>query len=82
MKSKPISFSTFGSELGRVIVHVFDTPESIGSQADETLHKLLNQQWNNENIALLQQIVSEVGGGWPRAKLREILGELKNKAQE
>jgi len=74
---KPVSFSTFGADVGRVMLHVFDTPESIGSRADDVLDTLLNYQWTNENIAVLEHVVRVVGGGWPRAKLREILEELR-----
>ncbi len=59
------------------MLHVFDTPESIGSRADDVLDTLLNYQWTNENIAVLEHVVRVVGGGWPRAKLREILEELR-----
>ncbi|QDV21269.1 chromosome segregation protein [Gimesia panareensis] len=74
---KPVSFSTFGADVGRVMLHVFDTPESIGSRANEILDRLLNYTWTSENIDLLEHVVSVVGGGWPRAKLREILEVMR-----
>lgn len=75
--NQPVSFATFGAETGRVMLHVFETPESIGSRANEVLDILLNYPWSKKNIALLEHAVFVIGGGWPRAKLREILGELR-----
>ena len=74
---KPVSFATFGADTGRVMLHVFDTPESIGSRADDVLDKLLNYSWSPENIEILEHVVRVIGGGWPRAKLREILEGLR-----
>ncbi|MCC9606227.1 AAA family ATPase [Blastopirellula sp. JC732] len=73
---KPVSFASFGAEPGRVMLNVFNMPEAIGSRAEEVLRILLEEtNWQGRR-SLLEHVVAEVGGGWPRARLREILEEL------
>lgn len=73
---KPVSFATFGSEPGRIMLNVFDMPEAIGSRSEQVLRALLEEtNWQGKRT-LLEHIVAEIGGGWPRARLREILEKL------
>lgn len=73
---KSVSFATFGAEPGRIMLNVFDMPEAIGSRAEEVLRILLEEtDWQGRR-SLLEHVVAEIGGGWPRARLREILEEL------
>lgn len=64
-----MSFATFGADIGRVMLHVFDMPESIGSRADDVLETLLHYAWKPEEVGLLEQVVSVIGGGWPSEKV-------------
>lgn len=75
---KRVSFPTFGTEPGRVMLHVFDMVASIGSRAEQALREKLATEWNGNNIDELERIVANIGGGWPRAKLQQILDELTN----
>lgn len=63
----------FGASLDRIAVHLLDEPESIGEFSDDTMESWLN----NENLTKeeLNWILLNIGGGWPRAKLRDILNE-------
>lgn len=73
---KPVAFATFGAEPGRIMLNVFDMPEAIGSRAEEVLRILLEEtEWQGRR-QLLEHVVGEIGGGWPRARLREILEGL------
>lgn len=73
---KPVSFATFGAEPGRIMLNVFDLPEAIGSRAEEVLRVLLEEtDWKGRR-PFLEHVLTEIGGGWPRARLREILEEL------
>ncbi len=73
-QSHPVAFPTFGTEPGRIMVNVFDAPDSIGSRALEMLHEFLKNP--PEDKQTLEKLVAAIGGGWPRAKLREILEKL------
>jgi hypothetical protein len=75
-QSRPVAFPTFGAEPGRIMVNVFDAPDSIGSRALEKLHEMLRQEWPPGRKEELERLVGAIGGGWPRAKLRDILEEL------
>ncbi len=75
---KPVSFPTFGAEPGRVMLHVFDMAASIGTRAEQALRERLAQDWTGENRDELGKLVSKIGGGWPRARLQQILDELTN----
>jgi hypothetical protein len=69
-----VSFPTFGSEIGRICLHVFGSDESIGRLADKTLDKMLEKtDWTTDS---LKNAISNIGGGWPRAELREKLNKL------
>ena len=67
------AFPTFGTDPGRILLHVFGSPDVIGSRAMEFLRDKLRKEWTLENRALLENLVNEIGSGWPRAKLTEIL---------
>ena len=75
---KPVSVPTFGAEPGRVMLHVFDMTASIGTRAEQALRKQLAKDWTDKNRAELEKLVDTIGGGWPRAKLQQILDELTN----
>ena len=67
------AFPTFGADPGRILLHVFGSPDVIGSRAMEFLRDKLRKEWTSENRALLEYLVDEIGSGWPSAKLTEIL---------
>jgi hypothetical protein len=78
-----VAFPTFGADPGRILLHVFGSPDTIGSRAAEFLREKLKQEWRSadpvkaeELRAELERLVSEIGSGWPRAKLAEILSKL------
>ncbi|MCE5280358.1 MAG: AAA family ATPase [Planctomycetaceae bacterium] len=73
---KPVSFPTFGAEPGRVMLHVFETAECIGSRADEVLRQKLAEDWTADTRDALERLVAKIGGGWPRARLQKLLDEL------
>lgn len=70
------AFPTFGADPGRILLHVFGSPDVIGSRAAEFLREKLKQEWTQAKREELERLVEEIGSGWPRAKLAEILGQL------
>ena len=68
--------STFGANPGRILLHVFGSTDVIGRRAAEFLREKLKQEWTKQNREELQRLVDEIGAGWPRAKLSEILSKL------
>ncbi len=70
------AFPTFGADPGRILLHVFGSPDVIGSRAAEFLREKLRKEWTPENREELERLVNEIGSGWPRAKLSEILLKL------
>jgi predicted ATPase len=70
------AFPTFGADPGRILMHVFGSPEVIGRRAAEFLREKLKQEWTASNREELARLVDEIGSGWPRAKLAEILLRL------
>lgn len=70
------AFPTFGADPGRILMHVFGSPEVIGRRAAEYLREKLKQEWTASNRDELARLVDEIGAGWPRAKLAEILAKL------
>lgn len=70
------AFPTFGADPGRILLHVFGSPDVIGSRAAEFLREKLRKEWTSEERAVLERLVNEIGSGWPRAKLTDILGKL------
>jgi hypothetical protein len=70
------AFPTFGADPGRILLHVFGATDVIGRRAAEFLREKLKQEWTEDNREELQRLVDEIGAGWPRAKLSEILSKL------
>ncbi|HYN79058.1 MAG TPA: AAA family ATPase [Lamprocystis sp. (in: g-proteobacteria)] len=70
------AFPTFGADPGRILMHVFGSPEIIGRRAAEFLREKLKQEWTADNRDELARLVEEIGAGWPRAKPTEILLRL------
>jgi predicted ATPase len=70
------AFPTFGADPGRILLHVFGSPDVIGSRAVEFLREKLRREWTVADRAELERLVEEIGSGWPRAKLAEILSRL------
>lgn len=73
--------ATFGASPERIALHAFRVPESIGSLSDRQMHEWLGKDWNQGNIGELRDICHGIGGGWPRAKLQEILNKLEDEAK-
>ena len=71
-----VAFPTFGADPGRILLHVFGSTDTIGSRAAEFLREKLKKEWKQEDRAELERLVNEIGSGWPRAKLAEILAKL------
>jgi energy-coupling factor transporter ATP-binding protein EcfA2 len=71
---KPITHPTFGADPGRILLHVFGAPDIIGARAAEFLRgKLTQVNWSEEDRNKLSTLIDEIGSGWPRAKLIDIL---------
>jgi hypothetical protein len=75
-KVEEVAFPTFGADPGRIMLHVFGSPDTIGSRAAEFLREKLKKEWRREDREELERLVNEIGSGWPRAKLAEILSKL------
>jgi predicted ATPase len=82
-RSKPVAHPTFGADPGRLLLHVFGAPDVIGARAAEFLReKLRKVEWSAEEREKLRELVDEIGSGWPRAKLVELLDELDGNQRE
>jgi predicted ATPase len=75
-KAEDVAFPTFGADPGRILLHVFGSKDTIGSRAAEFLREKLRKHWTTDNRDELEKLVNEIGSGWPRAKLAEILSKL------
>lgn len=76
---KPVVYPTFGADPGRILLHVFGAPDVIGARAAEFLRSKLDPaKWPVEDREKLRELIDEIGSGWPRAKLMEILEQLEN----
>jgi hypothetical protein len=74
-----VIFPTFGADPGRILLHVFGAPDMIGARAAEFLRSKLDpSKWPPEDREKLRLLIDEIGSGWPRAKLMEILERLDN----
>jgi hypothetical protein len=81
--AKPVVYPTFGADPGRILLHVFGAPDVIGARAAEFLRSKLDpQKWPEEDREKLRELIDEIGSGWPRAKLMEILDQLDNPEQQ
>lgn len=68
---------TLGSDCGRIVWNIFDTP-IIGSHARNYLNNNVNSnKWSVENIEELCELINNIGSGWQRAKLMDILDKLE-----
>lgn len=77
--AQPVKYPTFGADPGRILLHVFGAPDVIGARAAEFLRSKLDPaKWPEEDREKLRALIDEIGSGWPRAKLMEILDQLKN----
>lgn len=75
----PVAHPTFGADPGRLLLHVFGAPDVIGARAAEFLRSKLDPaKWPPEDREKLRSLIDEIGSGWPRAKLMEILDKLEN----
>jgi len=77
--AQPVAYPTFGADPGRILLHVFGAPDVIGARAAEFLRSKLDPaKWPLEDREKLRLLIDEIGSGWPRAKLMEILERLDN----
>ena len=76
IEAEAAAFPTFGADPGRILLHVFGSPDVIGSRAAEFLREKLRREWTSADRAELERLINEIGSGWPRAKLAEILSKL------
>lgn len=78
-RSLPVVHPTFGADPGRLLLHVFGAPDIIGARAAEFLREKLDpRKWPPEDRDKLKALIDEIGSGWPRAKLMDILDQLEN----
>lgn len=71
------TLATFGASPERIAAHVFQLDASVGALAGSKMAEWLCTDWTVDRIGELEEITAGVGGGWARAKLREMLEELK-----
>jgi hypothetical protein len=71
-----VAFPTFGSDPSRIMIHVFGADDTIGARAAEFLKELLARDWTQANRAELDRLINEIGSGWPRARLVQLLNDL------
>lgn len=77
--AQAVKYPTFGADPGRILLHVFGAPDVIGSRAAEFLRSKLDPaKWPADDREKLRSLIDEIGSGWPRAKLMEILEKLDN----
>ncbi len=77
--ARQVAYPTFGADPGRILLNVFGAPDIIGERAAEFLRSKLDPAtWPSEDREKLRTLIDEIGSGWPRAKLMEILDELEN----
>ena len=74
--NKPVKIPTFGASPSRIMTHVFDMPASIGSRAEQALRAAIEHQWTDGDVEELENLLANIGNGWPMAKLQKILDSL------
>ena len=80
ISAHPVPYPTFGADPGRILLHVFGAPDVIGARAAEFLRSKLDPtKWPPENLDKLRALIDEIGSGWPRAKLMDILDQLEGR---
>ena len=72
---QPVTFPTFGAEPSRILLHLFNREDTIGLLSEQKLKEWTGEDWTGRRDEL-EQIVQQIGGGWPRAKLTESLNGL------
>jgi ABC-type cobalamin/Fe3+-siderophores transport system ATPase subunit len=75
---KNVKVPTFGASPARIMTHVFDMPNSIGSRAEQILKAYMGKGWKRTDIEELETLLANIGNGWPMAKLQKSLEELTN----
>jgi hypothetical protein len=76
-RAERVAHPTFGADPGRILLHVFGAPDVIGARAAEFLRSKLDPaKWPREDREKLRSLIDEIGSGWPRAKLMQILETL------
>jgi energy-coupling factor transporter ATP-binding protein EcfA2 len=79
-RAERVAHPTFGADPGRILLHVFGAPDVIGARAAEFLREKLNKvEWSADEIEKLSKLIDEIGSGWPRAKLMDMLDELNTR---
>jgi ABC-type Mn2+/Zn2+ transport system ATPase subunit len=82
-RAERVAHPTFGADPGRILLHVFGAPDVIGARAAEFLREKLKQvEWSEAEREKLRALVDEIGSGWPRAKLMELLDQLDGNQPE
>lgn len=77
-RAERVAHPTFGADPGRILLHVFGAPDVIGARAAEFLRSKLDPaKWPREDREKLRSLIDEIGSGWPRAKLMDILDQLE-----
>lgn len=71
----PIGIPTFGAEPSRILLHTIGDSDTIGALAERTLRDYMHQDWTGKRNEL-EQVLKVIGGGWPRAKLTQLLDAL------
>lgn len=78
-RAERVAHPTFGADPGRILLHVFGAPDVIGQRAAEFLRSKLDPaKWPREDREKLRSLIDEIGSGWPRAKLMDILDKLED----
>lgn len=78
-RAERVAHPTFGADPGRILLHVFGAPDVIGARAAEFLRSKLDPtKWPREDREKLRSLIDEIGSGWPRAKLMDILDKLED----
>ena len=78
-RAERVAHPTFGADPGRILLHVFGAPDVIGARAAEFLREKLRKEWEPHEIDKLAKLIDEIGSGWPRAKLMDLLEDLNTR---
>jgi ABC-type transport system involved in cytochrome c biogenesis ATPase subunit len=78
-RAERLAHPTFGADPGRILLHVFGAPDVIGARAAEFLREKLRKEWEPHEIEKLAKLIDEIGSGWPRAKLIDLLDDLNSR---
>lgn len=79
--ARAANFPLFGADPGRVLLNVFGAQDATGFKASRQLReKLRRNDWSTDDIEIIELVLDAMGSGWPRAKLIDLLEELKDAA--